>query len=86
MLNSDAKSDIEGLRWVLIRRSAMGIVLMAFMALATLRYASHTKQQRKEETKRQARDRDREAEETRLLAGKQDNATAPEAAEILAAA
>jgi hypothetical protein len=39
-LNSDSKSEVEGLRWVLTRRSVMGILLMAFMVLASLKYAS----------------------------------------------
>lgn len=41
MLNSDAKSEVEGLRWVLTRRSAIGILFMAFMVLTSLRYATY---------------------------------------------
>ncbi|PBP16741.1 MOZ protein represents a chromatin-associated acetyltransferase [Diplocarpon rosae] len=41
LLNSDSKSEIEGLRWVLTRRSVMGILFMAFMVLTSLRYASY---------------------------------------------
>lgn len=41
MLNSDSKSEVEGLRWVLTRRSVMGILFMAFMVLTSLRYASY---------------------------------------------
>jgi hypothetical protein len=40
-LNSDSKSEVEGLRWVLTRRSVMGILFMAVMVLASLRYASY---------------------------------------------
>lgn len=40
-LNSDSKSEIEGLRWVLTRRSVMGILFMAFMVLTSLRLASY---------------------------------------------
>lgn len=40
-LNSDSKSEVEGLRWVLTRRSVMGILFMAFMVLTSLRYASY---------------------------------------------
>ena len=40
-LNSDSKSEIEGLRWVLTRRSVMGILFMAISVLASLRYASY---------------------------------------------
>jgi len=39
-LNSDAKSEVEGVRWLLTRRSVMGILFMAFMVLSSLRYAS----------------------------------------------
>ncbi|KAI1000419.1 hypothetical protein K3495_g7776 [Podosphaera aphanis] len=41
MLNSDSKFEVEGLRWLLTRRSVTGILLMAFMVLASLRYASY---------------------------------------------
>ncbi|CZS93654.1 uncharacterized protein RAG0_03836 [Rhynchosporium agropyri] len=41
LLNSDSKSEIEGLRWVLTRRSVMGILFMAFMVLTSLRFASY---------------------------------------------
>lgn len=40
-LNSDSKSEVEGLRWVLTRRSVMGILFMAIMVLTSLRYASY---------------------------------------------
>lgn len=56
MLSSDTKSDIEGLRWVIIRRSALGIAFMAVASLATLRYASYVNQQRKEEAAREKRE------------------------------
>lgn len=41
VLNSDAKSEVEGLRWVLTRRSVMGILFMALMVLASLRFAKY---------------------------------------------
>ncbi|KAI9802827.1 MAG: hypothetical protein M1833_001426 [Piccolia ochrophora] len=40
-LNSDAKSDVEGLRWVLTRRAAMAIATMAFLILSSLRVSSY---------------------------------------------
>ncbi|KAF1990918.1 hypothetical protein K402DRAFT_369979 [Aulographum hederae CBS 113979] len=40
-LNSDARSEVEGLRWVLTRRAAAALGLCALMILATLRYASY---------------------------------------------
>ncbi|SPO02872.1 uncharacterized protein DNG_05550 [Cephalotrichum gorgonifer] len=65
MLSSDTKSDIEGLRWVLIRRSALGMAFMAVVSLATLRYAAYVNQQRKEEAerKRKAKAKAKAAEE-----------------------
>lgn len=63
MLSSDTKSDVEGLRWVLIRRSALGIAFMAVASLATLRYAVYVNQQRKEEAKAEAAREKAEAEE-----------------------
>ncbi|TVY58071.1 Uncharacterized protein LSUE1_G009452 [Lachnellula suecica] len=41
LLNSDSKSEVEGLRWILTRRSVMAIIFMAFMVLTSLRYASY---------------------------------------------
>ncbi|KAI0123839.1 hypothetical protein BJ170DRAFT_97900 [Xylariales sp. AK1849] len=80
-LTSDAKSEIEGLRWVLIRRSAFGILLLAFLTLGTLRYATFVNQGKKREAEQKAR----EAENMRMSHGREDKAPAHEAAEILAA-
>lgn len=52
MLNSDSKSEIEGLRWVLTRRSVMGILFMAFMVLTSLRYASYKSHEDQEMAKK----------------------------------
>jgi hypothetical protein len=54
-LNSDTKSEVEGLRWVLTRRSVMGILFMAIMVLSSLRYASykaHEEENRKKKKKK----------------------------------
>ena len=40
-LNSDSKSEVEGLRWVLTRRAAMAIATMALLILGSLRYGSY---------------------------------------------
>ncbi|KAK6077164.1 MOZ protein represents a chromatin-associated acetyltransferase [Seiridium cupressi] len=80
-LTSDAKSEIEGLRWVLIRRSVLGILFMAVMTLGTIRYATYVNH----EKKREADEKAREAEHIRRNTGREDNAPAHEAAEILAA-
>ncbi|KAK4115287.1 hypothetical protein N656DRAFT_704077 [Canariomyces notabilis] len=80
-LNSDAKSDIEGLRWVLIRRSVLGIIFMAVMTLGTLRYATYVSHQRQKE----AQERAREEQEAAKHDGRRDNSAPAEAAELLAA-
>ncbi|KAG9235502.1 hypothetical protein BJ875DRAFT_268844 [Amylocarpus encephaloides] len=54
-LNSDSKSEVEGLRWVLTRRSVMGILVMAFMVLTSLRYASYKSHEDEEQKKKAAR-------------------------------
>lgn len=40
-LNSDSKSEVEGLRWVLTRRAAIGIAGMALLILGSLRYSTY---------------------------------------------
>ncbi|KAJ5757423.1 uncharacterized protein N7511_006117 [Penicillium nucicola] len=42
-LNSDGKSEIEGLRWILTRRAALTIAICAFMIIVFLKYASTRK-------------------------------------------
>ena len=84
MLNSEMRSEIEGLRWVLIRRSVLGIIFMAILTLGTLRYASyisHEKQRAAERALREAR----EAEAQRFADTRIDTSSPPDAAEILAA-
>ncbi|EAQ91113.1 hypothetical protein CHGG_03048 [Chaetomium globosum CBS 148.51] len=80
-LNSDAKSDIEGLRWVLIRRSVLGIIFMAVLTLGTIRYTTYISHQRQKEADQQAK----EAEEIKKNNGRSDYSPGPDAAEILAA-
>ncbi|KAH6661370.1 MOZ protein represents a chromatin-associated acetyltransferase [Truncatella angustata] len=81
ILTSDAKSDIEGLRWVLIRRSVIGILFMAVFTLGTIRYATYVNHEKKKEVEEKAR----KAEDARRNIGREDNAPAHEAAAILAA-
>jgi hypothetical protein len=54
MLNSDSKSEVEGLRWVLTRRSVMGILFMAVMVLTSLRYASYKSHEDEVKKKKEA--------------------------------
>ena len=51
-LNSDSKSEVEGLRWVLTRRAAMGIATMALLILGTLRYSSYKVHEREIEERK----------------------------------
>ncbi|EHA48995.1 hypothetical protein MGG_14678 [Pyricularia oryzae 70-15] len=80
-LNSDAKSDIEGLRWVLIRRGVLGLILMALLSLGAIRYASYRSHEKKKRLRRQAE----EAQKARMNDGKLDRSSAPDAAALLAA-
>jgi hypothetical protein len=89
-LNSDSKSEVEGLRWVLTRRSVLGIIFMALMVLSSLRYASYRAHE--EELERRRRDkRKKEEEEARKHhrmgddESQTDNGDPTSAAEALAA-
>lgn len=81
MLSSDAKSEIEAVRWILIRRSVLGILFMAFLTLSTIRYATHVNHERQKEAERQRK----QEEERRRDGGKKDHSLAADAAVILAA-
>lgn len=52
-LNSDARSEVEGLRWVLTRRAAITVGVSAFMLFVALRYTSYVQHQQQEERRRQ---------------------------------
>ncbi|KAM0241242.1 hypothetical protein ACHAPO_002047 [Fusarium lateritium] len=81
VLSSDAKSEIEAVRWILIRRSVLGIIFMAVLTLGTLRYATYVSHERQREMDRIKRDE----EEKRRNGGKQDRTIDADAAAILAA-
>jgi hypothetical protein len=55
-LNSDARSEVEALRWVLTRRAAITVGVSAFILFLTLRYSSYVAHNNQEEKKR-ARER-----------------------------
>jgi hypothetical protein len=85
-LNSDARSEIERVRWVLVRRSVLGIIFMAVLTLGSLRYASYVTHERQEREAEERRRAEAEKEGRRDgLDGKHDLSPAPDAAEILAA-
>ncbi|GKU01265.1 moz protein represents a chromatin-associated acetyltransferase [Fusarium langsethiae] len=81
VLSSDAKSEIEAVRWILIRRSVLGIIFMAVLTLGTLRYATYVSHERQREADRIQK----EEEEKRRNGGKQDRTIDADAAAILAA-
>ncbi|OAL55194.1 hypothetical protein IQ07DRAFT_607633 [Pyrenochaeta sp. DS3sAY3a] len=51
-LNSDARSEVEGLRWVLTRRAAITVGVSAFMLFVALRYTSYVQHQQQEEKRK----------------------------------
>lgn len=55
LLNSDSRSEVEGLRWVLTRRAAMAIVVAALMMLGTLKYSSYRLREEEERQKKLAK-------------------------------
>ncbi|KAH8683325.1 hypothetical protein BGZ60DRAFT_399907 [Tricladium varicosporioides] len=79
-LNSDSKSEVEGLRWVLTRRSVMGILFMAFMVLTSLRYASYKSHENDQQKKKEQQQKTEPA-----LDATAEDLPAQRAAEILAA-
>ncbi|KAF2002550.1 hypothetical protein P154DRAFT_574126 [Amniculicola lignicola CBS 123094] len=50
-LNSDARSEVEGLRWVLTRRAAITVAVSALMLLGSLRYMTYVSHVQEEEKK-----------------------------------
>ncbi|KAL8370831.1 hypothetical protein RB595_000937 [Gaeumannomyces hyphopodioides] len=80
-LTSDAKSDIEGLRWVLIRRGILGLIFMGLISVGGIRYVSYIGHEKQKRAKKRAED----AEVRRRNDGKMDHSSAPDAAGILAA-
>ncbi|KAI1082200.1 hypothetical protein F5B20DRAFT_532545 [Whalleya microplaca] len=81
ILNSDSRSDIEGLRWVLVRRSVLGIVFMAVLTLGTLRYTTYATHERQKAAQEEAS----QDEELRKNMEREKHAPPVDAAEILAA-
>ncbi|KIW27505.1 uncharacterized protein PV07_07238 [Cladophialophora immunda] len=64
LLNSEARSEVEGLRWVLTRRAALAIGFCAFMIISALNYSSIKTREREEaEKKRKAAEKAQEDRE-----------------------
>jgi len=82
MLNSDAKSEIERIRGVLIRRAILGIIFLAVCTLGTLQYASYLGHERKKKEERLKH----EAEAPHSISDQRiDDSPAADVAEVLAA-
>ncbi|KAG5973381.1 hypothetical protein E4U55_000576 [Claviceps digitariae] len=81
LLSSDSKSEIEGVRWVLIRRSVVGLLFLAVLTLSMIRYTTYLAQQKK----REAEQRRKERERLRRDGGRTDNSASADAALILSA-
>ncbi|KAI0014179.1 hypothetical protein F4779DRAFT_561047 [Xylariaceae sp. FL0662B] len=79
ILNSDSRSDIEGLRWVLIRRSVLGILFMAVATLGTLRYTSYVSHERRKAADEKAR----QVEEIKRSTEREKLSSPLDAAEVL---
>jgi len=56
VLNSDARGDVEGVRWVLTRRAALAIAIAGGMVLGTLNYARYMMATQEAERKKHARE------------------------------
>ncbi|TKX27534.1 hypothetical protein C1H76_0372 [Elsinoe australis] len=60
-LNSDSRSDVEGVRWLITKRAIAALAICVAMVLTSLRYASSVAQQ-EEEAKKRERARQRQAQ------------------------
>ncbi|KAG8623800.1 hypothetical protein KVT40_008776 [Elsinoe batatas] len=60
-LNSDSRSDVEGVRWLITKRAIAALAICAMMVLGSLRYASSV-MQAEEEVRKRERERQRREE------------------------
>ncbi|KAG6008787.1 hypothetical protein E4U54_008665 [Claviceps lovelessii] len=81
LLSSDSKSEIEGVRWILIRRSVVGLLFLAVLTLGMIRYTTYLAQQKKKDAERLRKERER----LRRDGGRTDHSAAADAAVILSA-
>jgi len=51
-LTSEMRSEVEGLRWVLTRRTVIALACIVVMTLATLRYAKYAERRQEGERRR----------------------------------
>lgn len=53
-LNSDSRSEVEGVRWLITKRAITALAICVLMVLCSLKYSSVKEKQREEERKRVA--------------------------------
>lgn len=51
-LNSDSRSDVEGVRWIITKRAIAALATCVFMVLGSIKYASSMQQWQEEDRKR----------------------------------
>lgn len=51
-LNSEMRSEVEGLRWVMTRRTVVALIAIVVMSLLTLQYAKYAEQKSEQERKK----------------------------------
>ncbi|KAF1961069.1 hypothetical protein CC80DRAFT_229584 [Byssothecium circinans] len=69
-LTSDARSEVEGLRWVLTRRAALTIGICAFMLFVSLRYSSYVTHKTAKENKKEEKKPPSDEEQSPSATGK----------------
>ncbi|KAG8161706.1 hypothetical protein KVR01_008693 [Diaporthe batatas] len=80
-LNSESKSEIEAVRWVLARRAVTGLFFMVALSFLALRVSNAVSKKQKQEEELVKE----EAAAIKMNDGSRDVAPSPDAAEILAA-
>ncbi|KAI5293073.1 hypothetical protein KEM55_007324, partial [Ascosphaera atra] len=79
-LNSDGKSEVEGLRWILTRRAALTIAISAFMSIIALRYHSYKNNKKEKEKQAEVDNAKLAAEIAEAAAKSEKQSLSPEAA------
>lgn len=55
-LNSDARSEVESMRWILTRRAAGALAITAIMVLGALQYSKYMERMQERERKKHAKE------------------------------
>ncbi|KAJ9603351.1 hypothetical protein H2200_012129 [Cladophialophora chaetospira] len=81
LLNSEARSEVEGLRWVLTRRAAMAIGLCALMIITSLNYSSIKLREKEEKEKKRKAAQKEQDEREQAMQREQARYTTPSRAQ-----